>query len=135
MGRIMISVKNMGFGLMVAALALPLVATPAMAQGRDPAYAAARAAGQVGEMPTGFLGIVGSPTPDLKRMVDDINIRRKAVYAERAPGQHATLEQYAFTIGCQLIAQTLPGEKYQSPEGQWLIRGNGAATRDARCPA
>jgi uncharacterized protein YdbL (DUF1318 family) len=135
MGRTMTSVKNVGLGLMVAALALPMAASPVMAQGRDPAYAAARAAGQVGEMPTGFLGIVGSPNPDLKRMVDDINIRRKAVYAERAPGQHATLEQYAFTIGCQLIAQTLPGEKYQSPEGQWLIRGNGATTRDARCPA
>jgi len=135
MGRNTMSAKKMGLGLLVAALSLPLASAPVMAQGRDPAYAAARAAGQVGELPSGFLGIVGSPTPDLKRMVDDINIRRKAVYAERAPGQHATLEQYAFTIGCQLIAQTLVGEKYQSPEGQWLTRGNGAATRDARCPA
>jgi uncharacterized protein len=34
-------------------------ATPALAQ-RDPAYAAARAAGKVGEQADGYLGIVGA---------------------------------------------------------------------------
>lgn len=107
----------------------------ALAQARDPAYAAARAAGQVGEMPTGYLGIVGTATPDLKRLVDDINIKRKAVYAERAQAQHATVEEYAFTTGCKLLLQTQPGEKYQTPDGSWQTRGGGAPVRDSRCPA
>ena len=44
------------------ALFLLAAAAPAMAQDRDPAYAAARAAEQVGEQPDGYLGIVGTPT-------------------------------------------------------------------------
>jgi len=122
------------FYAFASALAV-MAAAPAGAQGRDPAYAAARAAGHVGEQPSGYLGIIVAPTPELKRMVDDINIRRKAVYAERAQTQHATLDQYAFTTGCQLILQTLPGEKYLSPDGRWLARGSGAPERDGRCPA
>jgi len=121
---------------MFAAFAVVLAALPAVAdaQARDPAYSAARAAGHVGELPNGYLGVV-SPSADLKRMVDDLNIRRKAVYAERAQAQHATVEEYAFTMGCKLIGQTLAGEKYQAPDGNWLTRGAGAPTRDSRCPA
>jgi uncharacterized protein YdbL (DUF1318 family) len=101
--------------LLAAVLLVPFMAGHALAQARDPAYAAARSAGQVGEMPTGYLGIVGASSPDLKRLVDDINIKRKAVYAERAQAQHATVEEYAFTTGCKLVLSTQPGEKYQTP--------------------
>lgn len=122
------------FAVAAAVSGAVLVSAPLGAQGRDPAYAAARAAGHVGEQTNGYLGIVVTPTPELKRMVDDLNIRRKAVYAERAQAQHATLDQYAFTMGCKLIGQTLPGEKYLSPDGRWLTRSSGAPERDARCP-
>ncbi|MFD1789740.1 YdbL family protein [Sphingomonas floccifaciens] len=108
-----------------------LAATAAYAQ-RDPAYAAARAAGQVGEQPDGYLGIVGSPTPELRALVNNINIQRKAAYTRQA-GNGATVEQMAFVAGCNLISQTSAGEKYQSPNGQWLTRGAGAPTRDPRC--
>jgi len=106
----------------------------AAAQGRDPAYAAARSAGQVGEKADGYLGVVGGGSPDLRRIAEDINIKRRAVYAERAQAQHATVEEYAFTTGCKLIAQTQPGEKYQAPDGSWQTRGAGAPMRDSRCP-
>lgn len=118
---------------MAAGIAVAAFAGSAAAQGRDPAYAAARAAGQVGEKVDGYLGVVGGGSPDLKRIVEDINIRRRALYAERAEAQHATLETYAFTSGCRLIAQTEPGEKYQGPDGAWLTRGSGPAVRDSRC--
>ncbi|MCK9543729.1 MAG: YdbL family protein [Novosphingobium sp.] len=113
--------------------AFALTATAAHAQ-RDPAYAEARAAGQVGEKMDGYLGIVGGGTPALRAMVDDINIKRKAVYAQKAQGQHATVEEYAFTSGCLLISQTKAGEKYQAPDGSWQTRGSGPAQRDSRCP-
>jgi uncharacterized protein len=106
--------------------------TPAMA--RDPAYEAARSAGQVGEKMDGYLGIVGGGSGELRRIVDDINIKRKAVYARKAQEQHATVEEYAFTSGCLLISQTKPGEKYQAPDGNWKTRGSGAPERDSRCP-
>ncbi len=119
--------------LIAAALALAGVATPAVAQ-RDPAYAAARASGKVGEKIDGYLGIVGSGDPALQAIVNDINIKRRAVYSERAKAANATLDEYALTAGCQAILATAPGEKYQAPDGSWQTRGSGAPQRDARCP-
>ena len=116
-----------------AALVLTGIAVPAFAQ-RDPAYDAARSQGQVGEKMDGYLGIVGSADAGLRRLVDDINIKRRAVYAEKAKAANATLEEYAFTAGCLAIARTAPGEKYQAPDGSWQTRGNGPPIRDPRCP-
>lgn len=115
-----------------AALAVAGVATAAYAQ-RDPAYAAARAGGQVGEKPDGYLGFVGTPTAAVRAMVEDINIKRKAAYTEKAGTTNSTVEQFAFTSGCNLIAKTLPGEKYQAPDGTWQTRGSGPPSRDPRC--
>ncbi|MBB3940911.1 hypothetical protein GGR39_002574 [Novosphingobium fluoreni] len=106
---------------------------PAFAD-RDPAYAAARSAGQVGEKTDGYLGVVGGGSGDLRGLVDKINIQRRANYTQRAASQNATVEEYAFTQGCLLIARTAPGEKYQSPDGSWQTRGSGAPQRDPRCP-
>ena len=119
--------------LIAAVLALAGLAGPALAQ-RDPAYAAARAAGQVGEKIDGYLGIVSGGTPALQAVVNDINIKRRAVYAQKAQGANATLDEYALTAGCQAILATRPGEKYQAPDGSWQTRGAGAPQRDARCP-
>ena len=116
-----------------ALAALGLVAGPVLAQ-RDPAYAAARAAGKLGEQPDGYLGIVGAADPALQRVVDDINIKRRAVYAEKAKENNATLEAYSLTAGCQAIARTTPGEKYRAPDGTWQTRTDAAPTRDPRCP-
>ena len=128
--------KRISKGLLAGvaiATAIGGLATPAFAQ-RDPAYAAARSAGQVGEKMDGYLGIVGASTPELQRLVNDINIKRRAVYAERAKATNATLEEYALTAGCQAILATSPGEKYQAPSGSWETRGAGAPQRDSRCP-
>lgn len=110
-----------------------VVATPADAA-RDPAYAKARAEGKVGEQVDGYLGVVGTPSADLQRLVDDINIKRRAVYARKAQENNATVEQYAFTAGCQAIARTVPGEKYQGLDGSWKTRTDEAPQRDPRCP-
>jgi uncharacterized protein YdbL (DUF1318 family) len=117
--------------VVVAALA---VAGTAYAQQRDPAYSAARAAGQVGEKPDGYLGFPSPPSADVRRIAEDINIKRRALYAEKALAQSATIDSYALTSGCRLIMQTAPGEKYQAPDGTWQTRGAGAPIRDARCP-
>ena len=121
--------------LVAAAMATALggFAAPAFAQ-RDPAYAAARSSGQVGERMDGYLGIVVGETPALRRIVNDINIKRRAVYSERAKATNATIEEYAFTAGCQAILATVSGEKYQAPDGSWQTRGANAPLRDPRCP-
>lgn len=115
------------------ALALAAVAVPALAQ-RDPGYAAARAAGKVGERVDGYLGIVGAGDAALQAIVNDINIKRRALYSQKARAANATLDEYALTAGCQAILATRPGEKYQAPDGSWQTRGSGAPQRDPRCP-
>ena len=127
------SIIRTALGAAAVATALGGIASPAFAQ-RDPAYAAARAAGQVGEKMDGYLGIVGAETAELRRVVNDINIKRRAVYAERAQANNATLEEYALTAGCQAILATAPGEKYQAPDGTWQTRTSAAPLRDSRCP-
>ena len=133
MGRNMNSVTKTVLAIAAAATAIGGLATPAFAQ-RDPAYAAARSAGQVGERMDGYLGIVVAETPALRRIVNDINIKRRAVYSERAKATNATIEEYAFTAGCQAILATVSGEKYQAPDGSWQTRGANAPPRDPRCP-
>jgi uncharacterized protein YdbL (DUF1318 family) len=119
--------------LSAAALALTGLAAPAFAQ-RDPAYEAARSNGQVGEKPDGYLGVVGGGNATLKKMVDDLNIKRRALYASKAQAANATLEEYAMTAGCLAIARTVPGEKYMTPQGSWETRTTSPPTRDSRCP-
>ncbi|PLK24956.1 DUF1318 domain-containing protein [Porphyrobacter sp. TH134] len=119
----------------LAALAmLGALAAPALAQQRDPAYAKARAEGQVGEQADGYLGIVGAGNGALQDLVNDINIKRRAIYADKAKENNATLEAYALTAGCQAIARTTPGEKYRAPDGSWQTRTSAAPQRDPRCP-
>jgi uncharacterized protein YdbL (DUF1318 family) len=119
--------------LSAAALALTGLAAPALAQ-RDPAYEAARQSGKVGEKPDGYLGIVGAGDAALQKLVNDINIKRRALYAQKAQAANATLEAYAMTSGCLAIARTAPGEKYQTPDGKWETRTSSPPIRDPRCP-
>jgi uncharacterized protein len=120
-----------GAGLCAALLASP----PALAQARDPAYQAARSAGLVGEQPDGYLGIVGTPTAALRALVDQINLRRREVYTARAAANGSTIEEYALTTGCNLILQTVAGERYRAPTGEWLTRTAQPPVRLAACPA
>jgi uncharacterized protein YdbL (DUF1318 family) len=87
-----------------------------MAQ-RDPAYQQARADGLIGEKTDGYLGFVTPPSPAVKALVDDLNIKRKAKYTEEALANGATVEEMAFRTGCRLIKErTAPGEMYQAPD-------------------
>ncbi|MDR6147550.1 uncharacterized protein YdbL (DUF1318 family) [Sphingomonas sp. SORGH_AS870] len=124
--------KTKAVMMVAAAVALIGISGVAIAQ-RDPAYAAARAEGLVGEQPDGYLGIVGAATPALRTLVNSINIQRKAAYTQKAQASGATVEQMAFTSGCNLIAQTASGEKYKTPEGVWKTRTAAAPERAPAC--
>ncbi len=118
--------------LVAAMVALTGLSSAAVAQ-RDPAYAAARAGGEVGEQPDGYLGLVGAASNELRALVNNINIQRKSAYTAKAQASGATVEQLAFTSGCNLIAQTSAGEKYKTPDGVWKTRTAAAPERDSRC--
>lgn len=124
--------------LEVAAAALLIGAavagSGAMAQ-RDPAYQQARSEGLIGEKTDGYLGFVSTPSPAVRALVEDLNIKRKAKYTEEALANGATVEEMAFRTGCRLIKErTVPGEKYQAPDGSWKTRDASPPLLDVRCP-
>ena len=128
--------KHRPLALAAGALSLALLSlsAPAAAQQRDPAYADARAKGEVGEKADGYLGFPTPPSGAVKRMADDINIKRKSIYAEKAQANAATVEEYAFTAGCFVVLRTVPGEKYQAPDGSWRTRTAEPPLRSELCP-
>ncbi len=123
--------------MIIAALLLGTTATSAMAfqSGRDPAYQSARESGLVGEKSDGYLGFVIPPSSSVRALVEDINIKRKAVYSKEALANGATVEEMALRTGCRLISErTAAGEKYQTPSGAWKTRVGSPPELDARCP-
>lgn len=118
-----------------AVLSALALAAPALAQQRDPAYAAARASGEVGEGTDGYLGYPVPPSREVRHLAEDINIKRRAVYAEKAEAQKATIDDYAFTAGCLAIKRTTLGERYEGPDGKWYTRTGAPPLLDSRCPA
>ena len=123
------------FEMAFAALLLGATVTTAAYAQRDPAYQAARSQGLVGELPTGYLGFVTPPSPAIKALVEDINIKRKAKYTEEALANGVTVEEFAFRNGCRLIKEnTVAGEKYQAPDRTWKTRDSSPPVVDARCP-
>lgn len=102
---------------------------------RDPAYQQARSEGLIGEKTDGYLGFVTPPSPAIRALVEDLNIKRKAKYTEEALAEGATVEEMAFRTGCRLIKErTVPGEKYQAPDGSWKTRDATPPLVDVRCP-
>ncbi len=118
--------------LAVAAIGtMALGANAVSAQAAD--WKAARAAGLIGEQPDGYLGIVGAATPELRAMVNDINIRRKQSYTQKAQQTGSTVEQFALTSGCNLIELTPEGTNYLDPTGTWRTRTSAAPIRHPSC--
>ncbi len=103
-------------------------------QARDPAYSAARANGQVGEKMDGYLGVVGSVSAEVTKMVRDLNLLRKGVFFTKAQEQRVTPEEYGFTTGCKQIMRTAIGEKYEAPDGSWKTRTAEPPQMHSKCP-
>jgi uncharacterized protein len=126
---------NIKVEMIIAASLLAVTASTAVYAQRDPAYQSAREGGLIGERSDGYLGFVSSPSPAIKALVDDLNIKRKAAYTKEALANGATVEEMALRNGCRLISErTVAGEKYQLPGGGWATRTADIPKLDPRCP-
>jgi uncharacterized protein len=79
----------------------------------------AKSQGLVGEQPSGYLGVVGSATPEVAKLVQEINQKRKSAYeaiAQRNGTQLTAVEQLA---GKKAIEQTPSGQFVRLPSGEW----------------
>jgi uncharacterized protein YdbL (DUF1318 family) len=80
----------------------------------------AKAAGLVGERIDGYVGLVVSdPTPELQSMVDQINEKRRARYAEIAVQRGVSVEAVAQIAGQKLIERAGPGQFVAGADGSW----------------
>ena len=111
-----------GLRALLIALLLPLFFCPVQAFGQS--LDAAKAAGQIGERPDGFLGLVNPAAASAadRELVASINARRRTHYARIATEQQTSLEVVAVLAGSKLVARTPPGQYYMSESGTWLKR-------------
>jgi len=104
--------------LAFAALAWVFVAAPAAPASE--ALAAAKASGQVGERPDGYVGAVNAnPPAEIQQLVADVNAKRKAQYAQIAAKNGTTLDAVAALAGAKLIERTPPGEYVLGVDVRW----------------
>ena len=102
---------------------LTLSAAPAEAQ--SPGVTMAIQAGQVGERYDGYMGYVGNPSPELRRQVSAINIRRRNLYIDLASRRNVTAQVVGLATACELFAQLPVGEAYLLEDGAWRRRATG----------
>lgn len=108
--------------LLAAAMAF---AAPAWSQPADATVAQARAAGAVGEQADGFLGFTPNAqvAADLRGRVDQINIRRRALYTQRATERNVSVNEMAAAVACEIFAgRVAVGERYRDESGAWRQR-------------
>ena len=109
------------------AVAIALVAAPLAAQSEG--IGQAIAAGQVGERYDGYMGVVGAPSPQLRRQVNAVNLRRRNLYIGLSTQRNVTPELVGMTAGCQLLSRLSTGEAYMLADGVWRRRGAGETIR------
>jgi uncharacterized protein YdbL (DUF1318 family) len=80
----------------------------------------AKAAGQVGEGPDGYVHLVDQGAPaDVKAMVEGVNAKRKAKYESIAKKRSAPVEAVAAQAGAKLIERTPAGQYVMDVRSTW----------------
>jgi uncharacterized protein len=111
-----------------------LLAWGGVALAQSGAVSAAMAAGEVGERADGYLGIRGSVSPAVRGEVEQINIKRRALYTSRAQERGVSVEAVAVATACQAMQRVAVGHAYNLGGG-WAVRGAGEpAPKPANCP-
>ena len=76
--------------------------------------------GLVGEANTGYIAAVaGSPSAEVKALIQDVNRKRKAEFERTAGKTGATLELVRFRFYELAVERTKPGHYYQDQQGNW----------------
>ena len=76
--------------------------------------------GIVGELSTGYVGIVSSSkaTPEAKALVEDVNDKRRQIYANQAKKNNKSLAEIEAIAARRNIDRTKPGH-YVKVNGAW----------------
>jgi hypothetical protein len=122
------------FAAACGALAL-FAAAPASAI-EDPVLNTAINENKVGETAEGYLSVVdgAAPSADARARMDQLNLRRRATYTQRAAQNSVTVEEYARSFACTLLVKNTPtGASYRDQGGSWR-KNTGTVTLPSYCP-
>ena len=79
-----------------------------------------KADGLIGEQANGYIGLVKQDVPaDVKKLVKDINAKRKAGYQKIATKQGTSLAEVEKVGGNKAIEKTLKGNYIRDASGGW----------------
>jgi uncharacterized protein YdbL (DUF1318 family) len=97
---------------------LMLASSPAVADALDDA----RAAGQIGERPDGYVAVVDASAPaSVKSLADSINRQRREAYQKIANEKGVPIEQIGALTAEKIIREKLsPGMFYMDASGAWI---------------
>lgn len=101
--------------LTILALGFALTALPALAADLH----SARAAGQIGEKADGFVTALDS---SMQSLVDEVNAKRRAQYADIAAKKGQTVEVVGTVFAGTIAAGLEKGAKYQGADGAWKTK-------------
>lgn len=116
--------------LIIGAIAVGLTSTAALAVDNGGPVDTAIAAHIIGEQANGYLGFVRTPTAaqaDLQRTINEINIRRRAVYTEVATSQNETVDRVALLQALRQIQKAAIGDYFRDTANVWCAKS--ATTR------
>jgi uncharacterized protein len=78
-----------------------------------------RAAGTVGERYDGYAVAHGTVSPDIAKLIDQVNAERRAVYAERAKNTGAPTEAVGKIYAQEILKSAPAGTWFLGENGQW----------------
>ena len=102
-------------------LALPLLAVASLALAQNRTLDAPRAAGSIGERYDGFAVLRDqSKMATMASLVEQVNNERRAVYAQRAATDKATVEQVGRIYAAEIFKAAPAGTWFLQEPGQWV---------------
>jgi len=99
-------------------LLLAAAAVPAAVSAQT-AISNAIASGQVGERYDGYMGFATPPSPEVRRQVNAINLRRRNLYIELASRRNVTADVVGMSTACELLSRLPAGQAYMLQDGAW----------------
>ena len=96
-------------------LGLALSAPPALAQSLDQL----RASGALGERFDGYAQALKSSAGGA---ADQVNAKRRQIYADRAASEGATADQIGRVYAKQIFSKSPPGTKFLQENGAWITK-------------
>ncbi len=116
-------IKNIVFGL---GLALS-ISTAALAVDNGGPIDNAIKSGIIGEQANGYLGFVrpaNAAQIELQRQINEVNVRRRAVYTKVASDTNETIDRVALLQAYRQITKSNIGDYYKDTAGVWCAKAN-----------